>query len=459
VFRDITQRKNIEKEFVSQQEKLLFQAKHDSLTSLPNRALLMDRLSQDIKKATRNKKMLAIIFLDIDNFKYINDAFGHDAGDLLLVNTSSLLKKLVRQTDTVARFGGDEFIIILDSLDDVEDASYVIEKISNRFQKPFNLNEEPIKVTFSLGVSVFPNDATDTQILLKYADTAMYRAKNSGKNRCVFYDESMNSNILEHIKIENKLRSAIKNDEIILHYQPQFDMRSEKIIGVEALVRWNHPSKGLVYPDYFIQIAEDSDLIIELGEFISKKAMVQMKEWQDIGYDIKIMSINFTIKQLEHKDFFLNFEKLLKETGCSGKFIEAELIERYIIKNKETTLRILKNFSDLGISVAIDDFGTGYSSLSYLKYLSISKLKIDKIFIDDMVEGKKDRAIVKSIIELSKGLDLKVLAEGVETKEQYDLLQVMGCEVIQGYYFSRPVPSDKIEKMLKALKLLETKEG
>ncbi len=448
VFRDITQRKKIEKDFALQQEKLLFQTKHDSLTSLPNRVLLMDRLSQGIKKATRSKKMLAVVFLDIDNFKQINDAFGHDLGDLLLIETSGLLRMLVRETDTIARFGGDEFIIIIDSINSIEDISHVVQKISSRFQKPFNLKGELVKTTFSIGISVFPNDASDAQSLLKLADLAMYRAKNSGKNRYVFYDESMDSNVLEHIKIENQLRNAVRNDEFVLHYQPQFDMRNKKIIGVEALVRWNHPSKGLVYPDYFIQIAEDSDIIIELGDLISKKAMLQMKEWRDAGYDIETMSINFTAKQLEYKDFFINFEKLSKQTGCNGVNIEAELIERHIMENKESTQKALKCFADLGVSVAIDDFGTGYSSLGYLKYLSISKLKIDKTFVDDIVVSKKDKAIAKAVIDLSKGLDIKVLAEGVETKEQYDLLFDMGCEVIQGYYYSRPVPSDEIEKML-----------
>jgi len=458
VFRDITKRKQIEKELLWQQDKLLFQAKHDPLTSLPNRALLMDRLSEGIKKAKRNNKMMAVIFLDIDNFKNINDAFGHDLGDLLLIETVSLIRTQARETDTIARFGGDEFVIILDDLSVIDDVSHVAEKISNKFQKPFNLKGELVKVTLSMGISIFPNDANDTQKLLKYADTAMYRAKKDGKNRFVYYDESMNSNILEHIKIENQLRNAIKNDEIVLHYQPQFDTKREKVVGVEALVRWNRPGKGLVYPDYFIQIAEDSDLIIELGELISKKAIRQMKEWLEKGYDIGTMSINFTIKQLEHKDFFANFKKLLEEADCAGKHIEAELIERHLMTNREKTLHILEQFSDLEIGVAIDDFGTGYSSLGYLKYLSISKLKIDKVFIDDIVVSKKDKAITNSIIELAKGLDLKVLAEGVETKEQYDLLRSMGCEIIQGYYFSRPVPSDEIERMLKTLKLLEIKE-
>jgi len=449
IFRDITQRKKIEKELALQQEKLLFQAKHDSLTSLPNRALLMDRLSQSIKKSTRNKKALAVVFLDIDNFKQINDAFGHDIGDLLLIEASNLLRVLVRETDTIARLGGDEFVIILDSVNSVEDISHVAQKILSRFQKPFDLKGELVKTTFSMGISMFPNDAIDAQMLLKFADLAMYKSKKSGKNRYVFYDESMNSNALEHMKIENQLRKSITNDEFILHYQPQFDIRNKKIIGVEALVRWNHPTKGLIYPDYFIQIAEDSDIIIELGELISKKAMLQMKEWQDARYDIKTMSINFTVKQLEHKDFFTSLEKLLKQTGCKGECIEAELIERQIMRDKQGTQKALKRFADFGISVAIDDFGTGYSSLGYLKYLSISKLKIDKIFVDDIVTSKKDKAIAKAIIELSQGLDVKVLAEGVETKEQYDLLFSMGCEVIQGYYYSKPVPSDEIEKMLK----------
>ncbi|MCF6173675.1 MAG: EAL domain-containing protein, partial [Campylobacteraceae bacterium] len=456
VFRDITNRKKIEKELQIQGEKLLFQAKHDPLTSLPNRMFLMDRLHQSIKRLERSKKLLAIVFLDIDNFKNINDAFGHDVGDLLLIEISSLLRQLLRNTDTVARFGGDEFVIVLDDLNSIEDSSNIVQKILDSFKEPFFIRKNPFNINFSMGVAIYPNDAKEEMNLLKYADMAMYRAKNSGKNRYIYYDESMNTDILKNISIEKEIREGIKKDEFVLHFQPQFKVGSEEIVGFEALVRWQHPRLGLKFPDYFIQIAENSNLMVPLGEMISKKAMQQITSWYEAGFNPGIMSINFTTKQLESYDFFDKLESMLHETRCKPEWIEAELIERYIMSDTQKTTDLLECFKNLGISVAIDDFGTGYSSLGYLKYLEISKLKIDKIFVDDLVKDKRDRAIAKSIIDIAIGLDVEVLAEGVETKEQYEVLQKLGCQTIQGYYFSKPIPCDDAKSLL--IKKLEEKK-
>ena len=447
-FRDITERKKIEKDLLLQQEKLLFQTKHDLLTSLPNRLFMTDRLHQCIKLAKRQKRYLTVLFLDIDNFKIINDAFGHDVGDLLLIEIASVLRELVRAIDVVSRFGGDEFVMVLNSFKSKDDNLIIINKIIERFQEPFYLQNRPFNITFSIGISIYPDDALEEQDLLKYADMAMYRAKNSGKNRYVYFDKSMNVDILKHMRIEQEIRKGIKNDEFILYYQPQYEVGSEKIVGFEALVRWQHPTLGLVFPDYFIQIAENSSLIIPLGELISKKAIKQITEWYNKGLNPGKMSINFTSKQIESTDFFDKLRNFMEESQCNPSWIEAELVERHIMSNTQKTKEILKNFKNLDIDVSIDDFGTGYSSLSYLKFLEISKLKIDKAFIDDLQYDQKDRAIAKSIIELSKGLELEVLAEGVETKAQYEILKVLGCHIIQGYYFSKPVPSDVAENLL-----------
>jgi predicted signal transduction protein with EAL and GGDEF domain len=369
-------------------------------------------------------------------------------GDLLLIEIASVLRGLVRATDTISRVSGDEFVLVTDDLSSVEDNTAIIQKIVDRFQEPFYIKNNPFEITFSIGISVYPNDAQDEQSLLKYADMAMYRAKNSGKNRYIYYDESMNSDILEHIKIEQEIRRGIENDEFVLHYQPQFQVGTKKIVGFEALVRWEHPELGLKYPDYFIQIAENSNLMIPLGRIISKKAMEQISSWYKKGLNPGVVSINFTTKQLEEENFFDDLKDLLKETECRAEWVEAELIERYVMRDTEKTTNLLKYFKDIGMQVAIDDFGTGYSSLSYLKYLEISKLKIDKAFIDELEFDMKDRAIAKSIIDLSIGLNLKVLAEGVETKKQYEILEELGCQIIQGYYFSRPVSADTAENLL-----------
>ncbi len=449
VLRDMTDKKRIEKDLQIQQQKLIFQAKHDSLTSLPNRLFLADRLSQSINRAKRKERYLAVAFLDIDNFKMVNDAFGHNMGDLLLIEIASVLKSLIRVTDIVSRVSGDEFVLVMDDLASINDSSTIIQKIIDRFQEPFYIENLPFSITFSIGISVYPNDSDDEQNLLKFADMAMYRAKNCGKNRYLYYDESMNSDVLKHMEIEQEIKRGIKNDEFVLHYQPQFEVGSKKIVGFEALVRWQHPKLGLKFPDYFIEIAENSRAIVALGEVISKKAMKQVSLWHDKGLKPGTMSINFTSKQLQDRDFFDRLGKLLKESGCKAEWIEAELIERYVMRDTQETSNLLKCFKDMGVQVAIDDFGTGYSSLGYLKYLEISKLKIDKVFIDDLQSNKKDRAIAKSIIDLSVGMDLKVIAEGVENAEQYEILEKLGCQIIQGYYFSKPISADEAESLLR----------
>ena len=440
--------KSIQNNLRIEQQKLLFQAEHDALTSLPNRIFLMDRLSQNIKHARRKGTKIAVLFLDIDNFKNINDIYGHGAGDNLLKKVATVLKSSIRSTDTVARQGGDEFIVVLDGFENPSDCTIAIKKLIKNFQSFLELEKDIFKITFSVGVSIFPNDATDKFTLLKYADMAMYKAKGKGKNTYVFYDESMQQQMLAHLKIETGLALAIKNHEFVLHYQPQIDSKTGRIMGLEALIRWNHPSRGLLSPGYFITIAEESDLIISIGNIVIEEAMRQTKEWYDKGYNPGIVSVNLATKQLNSKEIYKIFKSLLEKTGCKPTWLEVEVLERYVMKDPKKSIKTLNFFRSLGIHIAIDDFGTGYSSMNYLKLLPITKIKIDKTFVDDIVTNKKDLAIVKSIINLSKGLDLEVLAEGVETKEQHDILLELGCESIQGYYFSKPLPFDKIEVML-----------
>ncbi|WP_331774889.1 bifunctional diguanylate cyclase/phosphodiesterase [Sulfurospirillum sp. 1612] len=448
VLRDVTENKKIEQALKVEQSKLVFQTKHDILTSLPNRALLIDRLSQNLKYAARKQKKVAVAFLDIDNFKNVNDIHGHDIGDLLLKKVATTLQTSMRNTDTVARLGGDEFVIILDELHDATDCSIVLKKIIKNLDINLKLDKDLPVVSVSIGIAIYPNDAKDVTTLLKYADMAMYKAKEEGKSRYVFYDHSMHTHMIEHLKIENELQTAIKNDEFILHYQPQIDIKTQKVTGFEVLIRWQHPERGLLYPASFIEIAEESDLIISIGNIVMKKAMLQTKLWHESGYNPGLISINFATKQLESEKLSQTFESMLQQTGCNPKWLEIEILERFVMKNPKKSIKMLSYFINMGVSIAIDDFGTGYSSMNYLKLLPITKLKIDQSFIRDITVNKKDLAISKSIIDLAKGLDLKILAEGVETKEQFDLLSALECEIVQGYYFSRPLNSEKVEMIL-----------
>ncbi len=442
----------LESSLVKKNRELNFRATHDPLTRLPNRILLLGRISHAIDKAKRDKKMLAVLFLDIDNFKMVNDVYGHDIGDKLLQNISKMINSKIRKSDTVSRFGGDEFVILLDDLQKREDCIMIIKKILEQFKTPLSINGFSLTVTFSIGIAIYPTDTQEGETLLKYADIAMYKAKNDGKNRYVFYDKSMNVKIVEHMKIEGELKSAVKNEEFIICYQPQVDILSNKIVGFEALVRWEHPKFGLTSPGYFIQVAEESDLIVEIGNMVLKKAMEQMREWYDEGLNPGIISVNFAARQLEMLNLFECFDKILKETGCKSEWVEVEVIERFLMKDIARSVKMLNRFRKLGLGVAIDDFGTGYSSLSYLKYLPVTKLKIDKSFIDGIVENQADRAIAKSIVDLGTGLGLEVLAEGVESEEQYKILKEMGCNTIQGYYFYKPMSAKEIRELLKEYK-------
>lgn len=447
--RDITVRKALEEENKKQKKLLIHQVEHDTLTGLPNRNLLQDRLTQAMKKASRDGKVLGVMFVDVDKFKSVNDSLGHDAGDVLLKTIALRMKNSIRDTDTVARLSGDEFIVLLDGCKDVSDIFIAIKKLVGAFQEPFVLGNESFKITMSIGVSVYPNDGEVASKLLKNADIAMYKAKSKGRNRYVFFDQEMNQETNEHLEVEKSLRKALEKDEFVIFYQPQINLQSEKIVGFEALIRWNHPTRGLTAPGYFIHIAEESELIVEIGNWVIKEVMRQIKSWYDMGLDPGKTAINIAGKQLEDAGLVAFMIQSLRESGCKPEWIEMEIVERFIMKDTTKSIAFLKRFRELGVDISIDDFGTGHSSLAYLKQLPITKLKIDQSFVQNLEESGEDRAIARTIIELGRGLGLKVLAEGVETQGQKEFIYSSGCELMQGYLFSKPIRAEDAELLLK----------
>jgi len=440
--------KNYQKDLLKQREKLLHSLKHDYLTSLPNRLLLTDRLEQSIKHFSRDNKKIAIIFIDIDKFKSINDSLGHDVGDILLKKIAKRLKKSIRSSDTVARFGGDEFVVLLDGFRKIHDIMRVINKIDRSLIKPIVTNEVKHNVTLSMGISVFPNDGEDIQSILKNADIAMYKAKNEGGDRYRFFTQKMNDDTQNLIDIEKSLKLGIERGEFVLHYQPLINSKSGKIVGVEALIRWNHPQKGLIYPDQFISIAEQSSVIKDMGKWVMHEAMGQMKKWKNRGYSIEKMSINVAVKQLESSGFIDCVKRNLELTSCKAEWVELEIVERFAMKDVKKSIQVLNELRKINIDLSIDDFGTGHSSLAYLKELPITKLKIDRAFVKNILNSYEDKAIAESILALGLGLKLKVLAEGIENEEQREFFTYHGCHEMQGYLFSRPVPANEVEKLL-----------
>ncbi|NCB55561.1 MAG: EAL domain-containing protein, partial [Epsilonproteobacteria bacterium] len=438
-----------EEENKKQKNLLMHQVEHDTLTGLPNRNLLQDRLTQAIKKASRDNKVLGVMFVDIDKFKNINDSLGHDAGDMLLKIIAARMRQNIRDTDTVARLSGDEFIVLLDGCKDMSDIFVAIKKLVYSFQEPFIFGNESFQITTSIGVSVYPHDGEAASKLLKNADIAMYKAKSKGRNRYVFFDQEMNQETNEHLEIEKNLRKALEREEFVIYYQPQINLQTERIVGLEALIRWNHPTRGLTTPNYFIHVAEESELIVEIGNWVIIEVMKQMKSWYDQGLNPGKTAINIAGKQLESSELISFLIQSLRQSGCRPEWLEMEIVERFIMKDTIKSIALLKRFRELGLDISIDDFGTGHSSLAYLKQLPITKLKIDQSFVQSLEESKEDRAIARTIIELGRGLGLKVLAEGVETKEQKEFIYASGCELMQGYLFSRPVCAEEIETMLK----------
>lgn len=447
------------KKTLAQKKLLQHQIKHDVLTSLPNRILLEDRLEQLIRRANREGNKVAVLFVDVDKFKFINDTYGHHIGDLLLKKVAKRLKRTTRSSDIVARLSGDEFIVVIDECKDIHSVVSVLNKFQENFSKEFVLEDVEHKIHLSIGVSLYPDDGENVKELLKHADAAMLKVKEEGRDNYKFYTSQMNQEVQHQLEIERELQEAIKNKEFELHYQPIINSKSLLVEGFEALIRWNHPTKGLTYPNSFIEIAEESNLIVQIGEWVSKEAMKQISIWHGMGLKPGRVSINFASRQLAKDDLYDFIVEALEETNCRPEWIGIEVVERVIMKNPQKTIQLLKQLRDINIGISIDDFGTGSSSLSYLKELPITKIKIDKAFVDNLETSFEDRAIAKTVLALGKGLYLKVLAEGVETQGQKEFLIENGCTQMQGYLFSRPLSVMNATKLLKKQKdLLKSKE-
>ncbi len=438
---DISDRKRAE-------EQIEFHAYHDVLTHLPNRKLFADRLTQSISRARRAGKPLAVMFVDLDHFKSINDTLGHEAGDELLLEMAIRLRANVRDDDTVARLGGDEFTIILAELRQPEDAVNVAEKIIKAVEQPLTIAGTSIEVSASIGISLFPDDGSDAESLLRNADSAMYRAKEAGRNTYQLCTDDMKRRAVERLSLETRLRRAITEGQLVLHYQPQVSLTSGAVVGVEALVRWNDPERGLVHPSAFIPMAEESRLILPLGEWVLLTACSQMRAWLDAGIELPLMSVNLSLRQFQQYDIVQSVRRVLAETGLDAGALELEITETAAMQNAETTVEVLQALRELGVSIAIDDFGTGYSSLNYLKRFPITAVKIDRAFIRDLATSEGDAAIVSAVVGIARALKLRVIAEGVETEEQLSFLRRRNCDAAQGYLFSRPVSAAVLPERL-----------
>ncbi len=431
------------------QEKITHLAYFDALTELPNRILFKDRLEQACHIASRNQHIVAVLFMDIDHFKKINDSLGHIVGDLLLQEVSNRIKEGCRISDTVSRFGGDEFAVMIPKLENIKDMEYIIQSIIDRFNKPFTIMQHEIYVSFSMGFTYYPLDSENVEELLRNADTAMYYAKEQGREQYKRYHIDMTDNINMNLAMQMGLRKALLEEELTLYYQPQINIKTGAITGVEALIRWQHPEKGLISPDQFIPVAEESGLIVPIGEWIIRTACAQVKYWQEEDFTPIIMAINLSSRQFIEKGFAQSVIKIINEIGIDPKYVELEITESILVDNANSVKQALNEFKNKGISISLDDFGTGYSSLSYLKLFPIDKLKIDQSFVRDMLVDKSDASLIRAIISMAKALGLKTIAEGVETQEQLEFLQIENCEEVQGYLISRPVPPALLLDFLK----------
>ena len=424
-------------------------AYHDSLTGLPNRVLLSDRLDRAMLAAQRSERRLAVMFLDLDRFKTINDSLGHLTGDQLLKEVASRLCRAVRASDTVARLGGDEFVVLVPGIRDVDEATAVAQKIIDALGEPFPLEARTLHITPSIGVCIYPDDGDDVETLMRHADAAMYHAKASGRNNYQFFTQMMNQAASQHFELESSLRGALALNQFELHFQPIMDIGTRRLNTMEVLLRWRRPGLGLVLPDSFIPIIEENGLIVPIGEWVMRRACEQSMEWARQGLVPVPLAVNLSPRQFMHRGLIESIRRILDETGIAPNMIEFEITETALMQHGEQTLDILGQINAMGIRLSIDDFGTGYSSLAYLKRFPVKKLKIDRAFIKDLEESAEDRAIVAAIIALSNSLQLSVVAEGVETEGQYALLQHSGCQYAQGYLFSQPVPHGNAQLLLR----------
>lgn len=439
---DITKRKEAEKKI----NKLAY---FDPLTDLPNRTFFDERLSKALAEAEEGGSKLALLYLDLDNFKTVNDTMGHLAGDLLLKDVGRMLGEHMKETDVIARWGGDEFAILLVNIIDYDSVAKITERLIEVFRQPWSISGRDFYINASIGITIYPDDGADSHILLKNADTAMYCAKDHGKNSYHFYRPSMNVNVLEKLEFENSIRRALDNNEFVTYYQPLIELKTGKVVGLEALVRWNHPSKGIIPPSDFVTYAEELGLILQIDEWVMRTACKQNKEWQLKGYTPVKVSVNLSAHQFRQKDFVERIDGVLEESGLEAQWLELEITEGMAIRDIGFTKDVLGRLKRQGIKVSLDDFGTGYSSLNYLAQLPVDTLKIDKSFVAGIAVNNSQETVAKTIIDMAHNMNLRVTAEGVENMEQMKFLTNYGCDKVQGFYFCKPRPAEEVEEIIR----------
>ncbi len=438
---DITERKKSE-------ARLEYQVNHDDLTNLPNRNFFTKYLSQAVINAKNQDYLLVVMFLDIDRFKNINNSLGHEIGDKLIQDFAQRLKNSLSSSDLIARWGGDEFTILIPEINNLQEITKISEKILKTFKHPFQINGQELYLSASIGIAIYPRDGESAETLIKNADVALYRTKKEGRNNFQFYNPSMNFQASLLLKIENLLHYALEKDEFVLYYQPQMNLKNNKIYGLEALLRWNNPELGMIPPDKFIPIAEETGLIVPIGEWVLKTACQQNKTWQDKGLPPLRIGVNLSPRQFQEPELVSQIVKILNETGLDPNFLELEITETTVMQNPKLASQYLESLLKIGVHISMDDFGTGYSSLGYLKNFPLHTIKIDKTFIKELKNNPKDLAIISAVITLGRGFNMRVIAEGVETPEQLELLRHLQCEEIQGYLLSHPLTSEEVEKFL-----------
>ena len=428
------------------ERKVQLLAYRDTLTSLPNRLLFADRLEQAVIRSERSRTSMALMLVDIDDFKLVNDSFGHDAGDKLIKAVGELISKSLRRADTIARLGGDEFAVIIEDINGPDDAISIADNLTTILEHNVRLDDQETYTSASIGIAVFPDDGKDARTLLKNADTAMFRAKENGRHCFQFYKPEMSVNAMERLDLENSLKAAFENDEFLIHYQPVIDIHKNEVVGVEALLRWQHPDKGMIQPADFINIVEDCGLIVALGEWLIYSVCKQIKVWQDAGLENQNVSINLTPRQFKEQDLVALFTQAMDEHGIEATSLSVEVTERTLIDNVGEVESTLKKLRAMGMKILLDDFGTGYASLAYLKEFPVDVVKIDRAFVTGIPDNEEDSTIVDAIAGLTRGLKLSLLAEGVENERQLDVLKSVGCQYAQGFFWSKALPGNEYEQ-------------
>ena len=431
-------------------KRMEYHAHHDALTGLPNRLLLNDRIIAELAHARRQHGRLALLFLDLDRFKIINDSLGHAVGDQLLRVIARRLGNCVREEDTVARLGGDEFMVLLPRISGSSDAGRIARKVIDCLVNPISCNGHELHITTSVGISIYPHDGTDAETLIKHADISMYRAKELGRNKAIYYTAEMNAGSRKQLALENNLRQAVGKNQLKLHYQPKIDIFKNTIVGVEALLRWEHPTMGMINPMEFIPVAEDTGLIIPIGEWVLNTAFTQLQQWHQAGYSNLGMAVNISSAQLSRPGLEDVVAKALQTTGVAAGMVELEITENAAMEDLESAIAILEKLKDIGVTIAMDDFGTGYSSLSYLRQLPVDVVKIDQSFVREIPDSHEDVMIAQAIIAMTKSLNLSLVVEGIENVKQLNFFRQQGCNIVQGFLFSKPVEADEMLGMLAA---------